>query len=81
MIDREQLVEKIRTSGLKKEFIAAKIGMSLNSLNNKISGRTKFIINEAFKLKILLNLSDEEFNSIFLPSLSTDCKQEIDYEN
>lgn len=66
MPDRERLEERIQDSGLKKEFIAQKLGMSLNSLNNKISGRTSFLIGEAFKLKEILNLDEDVFNDIFL---------------
>lgn len=66
MPDRERLEERIQDSGLKKEFIAQKLGMSLNSLNNKISGRTSFLIGEAFKLKEILNIDEDVFNDIFL---------------
>ena len=71
MVNKEVLVEEIQKSGLKKEFICSRLGMSLNTLNNKISGRTKFLVTEAFDLKTLLKMDDVLFRSIFLPNMST----------
>lgn len=67
MANNELLSSKIQESGLKKEFIAKKMGMCLTTLNNKISGRTAVLVTEAFVLKDLLRLEEEEFKEIFLP--------------
>lgn len=64
--NKELLSSKIRESGFRKEYIAQKLGMSLNSLNNKISGRTPFMIDEAYELKKLLNIESDDVELFFL---------------
>ena len=58
----------IKESGLRKEVIAAGLGISLNSLNNKIANRTSFYADELYRLKGLLNLSQEQFFGVFFAS-------------
>lgn len=64
--NKELLAEKIRASGYRKEHIAKQLGMSLNSLNNKISGRTPFMVDEAYGLKKILNIDSEDIELFFL---------------
>lgn len=75
MTNSEWLEAQIKNSGLKKQFISEKLGMSLNSLNNKLSGRTAFTVNEAIKLKLLIGIDETQFNDIFLNSMSTENRQ------
>ena len=62
----------IRESGLRKEVIAAAIGISLNSLNNKIANRTSFYADELYHLKALLNLTQAQFFEVFFASKVSD---------
>lgn len=59
------LMEKIRESGLSQEAIAAALGISRVTLNAKIKGRSEFSISEAKLIKGALNLSKDQFYSIF----------------
>lgn len=59
------IAEVIKESGLKKEFIARELDISLTTLNNKLSGRTEFLVTEARRLQILLKISDDDFMKIF----------------
>ena len=67
MINSEMLQQEIKESGLKLSFIAEKSGMSLMSLNRKISGETDFKVSEIIKISEILRLSDELKVQIFLP--------------
>ncbi len=67
MTDVKKLNLKIEESGLKKVFIASKMGLSKQGLYNKLSGKREFTNEETDLLSTLLNLSVEEIQQIFLP--------------
>lgn len=50
----EILCEAIKESGLKKGAIAYKLGITTNSLNNKLNGISDFYVDEAIKLMGML---------------------------
>ena len=57
MTDTELLEEKIRESGLKKKFIAEKIGISPYALAKKIKNITEFKTSEIDCICKLLNIA------------------------
>lgn len=59
---RGRLVEKRYT----QEKIAVKLGLSLRSVNRRVTSQKPFNNNEISKLKKLLNLSNDEVAEIFL---------------
>ena len=59
------LNDKIDASGLKRNSIAEKLGVSRVSLYNKVRGVTEFTAVEMYTLSDLLNLTDDEKESIF----------------
>lgn len=68
MTNTTELNKIIAESGLRKEKIAAELGISLGSLNNKIANRTSFYVGEIQLLKKTLKLNEKQFNSIFFAS-------------
>lgn len=68
MTKTEMLNRLIRESGLRKEMIAAKLNISIGSLNNKIANRTSFYADEMYILKEILHLTQEQFFEIFFAS-------------
>lgn len=68
MTNLTKLKEVIDNSGLKLGFLALQMGISQQTLYNKLNGNTKtFTIREVFALKKVLKLTDEEIEEIFLP--------------
>lgn len=65
MVDLKLLAETIDESGLKREYIAGKVGITREGLWNKISGRTEFTASELAALKDVLSLSNARFRRIF----------------
>ncbi len=66
MADMGKLKEIIADSGLKKVFIAEKLGISYQGYLKKENGNSEFMANEIAILKDLLKLSDKEVTQIFL---------------
>lgn len=65
MTNTELLREKIEQSGYKLQFIAKKVGITYQSLLNKINNRSDFRANEIQALYELLKLTEEERVEIF----------------
>lgn len=76
-MNNELLSEKISRSGLKKYSIASKLGIDRKSLTNKVSGRTCFTLEEISKLVDILDMSEDEFRDIFLPSVFAESNKEV----
>lgn len=68
MTDTKRLKEVVRQSGLKKSFIAEKLGISYAGYNKKESGKSEFLSSEIVILKGLLHLSNKDVSEIFLLS-------------
>ena len=66
MADVVKLNEIVEKSGLKKTFIASKIGVSYQGYCKKMNGKSDFLASEIAVLKDLLRLSDKEVTAIFL---------------
>ena len=65
MANRKRLAEIIQSKGLKLEFVAKSIGLSVGSMSNKMNGKTDFKLPEVQKLMELLGLSIAEAYDIF----------------
>ena len=66
MTNTELLNAAIGKSGLKKSFIAKKLGLSLKGLQNKLENDTEFKASEIVILQKILNIDDEIRDRIFL---------------
>ena len=65
MVKTDCLNEAIKSAGLRKDSIAASLGISKQSLSNKINNKTEFKAGESNWLRKTLNLSSERFVGIF----------------
>ena len=62
-----RLKGKIVEAGFTQRALAAKMGMTKNTLNNKVNGKTPFNLDEAEKLCVILGIHDDaEKAQIFL---------------
>lgn len=59
------LTENIKKKGIKQKAIAEKLNISTTSLNNKLSGKTKFYVDEALTLLDILDISYSEVKDFF----------------
>lgn len=66
MTDSKKLKDSIDSSGLKKVFIAEKLGLSYQGYLKKENGQSEFTGKEITTLRELLNLSNKEVAQIFL---------------
>ena len=74
------LKEVIQDRGIKVSALADKMGISRQSLHMKLNGKRSFDQGEIMALKINLRLSDEEFMSIFLVTVWTNCPERKQYD-
>ena len=66
MTNVELLKEKIRQSGLKKAYIAAKMGIAPNTLTALLKNKAEFKISHIRAICQVLNIHDEaEIKAIF----------------
>jgi len=60
-----ELQKDIQESGHRKDEIAVRMGITLNTLNNKISNRTSFTVQEALGLSRILKYTRDRMFYIF----------------
>lgn len=65
MIKTNLLREKINESGYKIAFVAKQCGLTYQGFLKKMNNKTEFKVSETITLKVLLNLTDEEWEQIF----------------
>ena len=65
MTTTEKLEEIIRNSGLKKGFLAEKLGISRAGLNNCINNKAEFRASQIFTLCELLRIEEKDRTDIF----------------
>lgn len=68
MTDTKRLKSIVEQSGLKKTFIAEKLGITYQGYFKKENGKSEFLASEIAVMKDLLNLSTKDVNDIFLLS-------------
>lgn len=66
MTDKELLDEYIKKSGLKLSYIAEKLGITIQSLNNKRNNLSSFKAAEIYVLCDLLDIREDK-DKIFCP--------------
>ena len=69
MVNTELLNKKIDESGIKKKVIANRIGVSTTTLRAKTNGVYAFDSDQMTQLGKILNLNNDEFISIFFPTM------------
>ena len=67
MVNTAALEQIIEDSGIRKNFIAEKLGLSPQGFRLKETGKQEFKISEVRILKEVLHLTEEDVNRIFLP--------------
>lgn len=76
MVDTQKLCKRIDESGLKKYYIASKVGLTTYGLQKKINNQTQFKANEIEELCIILKIKTlEEKEKIFLQNMLAKWKQ------
>lgn len=65
MLNSDLLRDKITESGLKKSFIAEKLGITTSGFYLKENGKNEFTASEIKALRELLSLSDKDTKTIF----------------
>ena len=65
MTDTKKLLEVIQNSGLKKSFIASKLGLTGAGFSLKVNNESDFRQSEIKKLCDLLNISSKQRDEIF----------------
>lgn len=66
MIDSKKLNRKINASGMKRKYIAEKLGLSPYGLSKKISNENEFKVSEVEKICNILNMTADEREDIFV---------------
>ena len=66
MAKLDELNRRIDEAGLKRSYIAAKIGISPQSLFNKLTGKAPLKASEMMGIAKVLQLDDHETVNIFL---------------
>lgn len=65
MVNKRLLVSKLKDKNLTLEWLAGEIGVNPSTLHRKLNGESDFARPEIIVVKLRLNLSVEEVNSIF----------------
>lgn len=65
MVNTAALEQIIEDSGIRKNFIAEKLGLSPQGFRLKETGKQEFKISEVRILKEVLHLTEEDVNRIF----------------
>ena len=66
MVDVEKYANLVKDSGIKKSFLAERLGISYQGYINKETGKSDFTASEVAVLKDLLHLSNKDVADIFL---------------
>lgn len=65
MINSKKLMKKLDESGMKKKYIAEKLGLSTYGLSLKINNENEFKVSEVEKICNLLNITVKDREDIF----------------
>lgn len=80
MINTKELKTHIKDSGLRMGFIASKLGISKQCLYNKLNNQSEFSVEQAFRLRELMNLDDLSMRNIFFSECITSDVKEVTYD-
>lgn len=65
MLNARELKACIVRKGYTQEAIAKEIGITARTMSSKVRGKSEFGVDEATKIKELLNLTADEMDNIF----------------
>jgi len=65
MVDHAALIKVIEASGMKKSAVAGKLGVTPQTLSNKLNGATELTISEVEKLCEILRITKAQRQQIF----------------
>jgi len=65
MFSKEKFAESVRSSGLKKRYIAGQIGMAYGNFVKKTNGVVEWKVDEALAVSKVLKMTRIERDSIF----------------
>lgn len=68
MVNANMIKSRLMYYGKKQEDLAKELNLSQSAVNQKLNNVRKLTIDEAFKIKKFLNISDEEFEAYFFIS-------------
>jgi len=73
MVDTKTLNSLIKNKGIRKDAIAMQLGITKQSLSNKINNKTEFKMSEVSEIRVILGIANDEIVPIFFAS-RLDCK-------
>ena len=73
MVNTKVLNRIIREAGIRKDSIASSLGISKQSLSNKINNKTEFKMGESSEIRAMLHLDADSVMSVFFAS-RLDCE-------
>ena len=68
MVNTDKLNGLIKDAGIRKDSIASSLGITKQSLSNKINNRTEFKMGEISEIRRLLHMDYETVMSVFFAS-------------
>jgi len=68
-MDTKLLNEVVKESGMKYAYIADQVGLPYTTLYSKLTGRSRWYIDEVYKLCKVLRLSKKQRDSIFFTEM------------
>ncbi len=77
MINERKLRGKMVEKGYNLKTLSKAVGMNINTLRNKILGKTEFTISESIRIKDVLKLDTHDYLDIFYPELEFDAEKGI----
>lgn len=73
MVDTKTLNSLIKNKGIRKDAIAMQLGITKQSLSNKINNKTEFKMSEVSEIRVILGIANDEIVPIFFAS-RLDCE-------
>lgn len=65
MVKLNRLAGKLKEHGITQKTLATKLNLSTTTISNKMTGKIKFNVEEAYLIKNLLFMSEQEASDIF----------------
>ena len=69
MIDTTMLTQAVDQSGYKKNAVAERLNMTVQTLTRKLTGEAEFTVSEAQELSEMMGFSSTQRQRIFFPRM------------
>lgn len=69
MIDTTMLTKAVDESGYKKNAVAERLNMTVQTLTRKLTGEAEFTVSEAQELSDMMGFSSNQRQRIFFPRM------------